>query len=201
MMQQKNSNKPSTLTAKNTPAVDKNHSYEKPDHLPEKFWDKEKSTVRLEELTKSYRLLEQQYSRLQQNAEAVHHHTAEKLQWQKERDVMESHLRDAAIFGGNWQDRKSSIIAWSENMFGKKSTSDMMATPEGVAALQWIRQGFAEPHLVKGNSAGRSFDEAGLRRMMRSPDYWRDKKPNILQKVEKGFDRLYNQSTSPRFKT
>lgn len=36
-------------------------------------------------------------------------------------------------------------------------------------------------------------DEAGLQKLMMSPKYWKDQDPKLLQKVTRGFERLYPQ--------
>ncbi len=180
----------------------------RPENLPAKFWDEQKKTVRLDEMAKSYKFLEQQHSRLQQANEQANlqakNLAEQKEALEKERDAMATTARDANLFGGDWQSQKSSTVAWAENIFGKKIAAELTATAEGVNALQWLRRGMAEPHLLPtsgaGNGGNPNLDEAALRRLMKRPSYWRDKKPDVLQKVEKGFDRLYGAVANPRRK-
>ncbi|MDI9314447.1 MAG: hypothetical protein QM529_07235 [Hydrotalea sp.] len=172
----------------------------KPAHLPDKFWDAATKTTRVDDLAKSYLALEQQHGRLQaatQKSTATNKELlADKTRIEKEKNTMAAQLQDAAMFGGDWQGEKQSTMTWAENVFGADIARDIMAQPAGLRAMQRMRQemklGLAEPNLLGAHGNNNNApDEATLRRLMKTPGYWRDKKPEVLQKVQSGFDRLY----------
>jgi len=52
--------------------------------------------------------------------------------------------------------------------------------------------GEGEPAMSRdGMSSGAPETEESLRAMMRDPKYWRDHDPAVVQRVRRGFQRLY----------
>ncbi len=66
----------------------------------------------------------------------------------------------------------------------------LAASPNGVRALNRLMAS-DEPSLLPAGDTAPGLDEAGLRRLMDDPRYWRDADPGIVRQVEDGFRRLY----------
>lgn len=98
-------------------------------------------------------------------------------------------------FGGA---EKWDIISKQLQDFGKKNLPQsayegLCCSYDGVMALYNMMKLNANSPLAKQN--GGSFDaldENGLRNMMQSPKYWRDRDPAFIAKVSEGFQRLYS---------
>lgn len=98
-------------------------------------------------------------------------------------------------FGGA---EKWDIISKQLQDFGKKNLPQsayegLCCSYDGVMALYNMMKLNSNSPLAKQN--GGSFDaldESGLRNMMQSPKYWRDRDPAFIAKVSEGFQRLYS---------
>lgn len=81
--------------------------------------------------------------------------------------------------------------------FGKKNLpSDVLAglssSYAGVMALYRLMQnGKGVALSVKAADNAAVMDEKGLQALMRSPKYWRDKDPGVMEKVRQGFEQMY----------
>jgi len=62
---------------------------------------------------------------------------------------------------------------------------------EGVKTLHKM-MGEGEPAMSRdGQSYGAPETEESLRALMRDPKYWRDHDPAVVERVQRGFQRLY----------
>lgn len=97
-------------------------------------------------------------------------------------------------FGGS---EKWSIISKQLQEFGTKNLPEsayegLCCSYDGVMALyNMMKIGSNSPIAKDGSGSFDGLDETGLRNMMQSPKYWRDRDPAFIAKVSEGFQRLY----------
>ena len=98
-------------------------------------------------------------------------------------------------FGGT---EKWNIISKQLQEFGQKNLpasayEGLCCSYDGVVALhQMMKSHSASPLAKDGGASFDALDENGLRTMMQSPKYWRDRDPAFIAKVSEGFQRLYS---------
>lgn len=232
-----------------TPAEDIIAS-DKPESVPDKFWDNDKKEIRVEALLNSYLALEKRLSkmvplpetdddkkRLQKimglpdsadlyqvnlqsdvididpelnarlhakgftndQVQEIYDLATEKLvpmilemaaEFQADRELE----RLVKEFGGT---EKWGIISNQLQEFGRKNLPQsayegLCCSYDGVMALyHMMKSGSSSPIAKGGNGSFEALDESGLRTMMQSPKYWRDRDPAFIAKVSEGFQRLY----------
>jgi hypothetical protein len=236
--------------ASDEPEVDESEKPVRPDEIPEKFWDAERGTLRVDALLKSYRELERKLSarfappgadapeeertrfrraigvpdtaeeyaveprheligpdpevntRLHQagftpsQVQLVYDLAAERLlpivaeaasQFEAERQ--RDRLR--AEFGGEERFRRVArqVSAWGRANLVPPVFEALSTTAEGVIALHRMMEK-GEPAVARQAEAPEGMDEAGLRKMMRDPRYWRNREPDFVRRVTEGFRRL-----------
>ncbi|ATR19880.1 Hypothetical protein RMHFA_03554 [Roseomonas mucosa] len=132
----------------------------------------------------------------QDQAQLVYDLAAEKLlpviaeaaaQYEAQRQL--DRLREE--FGGEERFAQLSrqISAWGRANLPAEVFEALSTTAEGVKALHaMMRKG--EPAMARSAEAPEGMDEAGLRRMMRDPRYWRSREPEFVRRVTEGFRRL-----------
>ncbi|UFN47959.1 hypothetical protein LPC08_18360 [Roseomonas sp. OT10] len=224
----------------------------RPPGIPEKFWDAETGTLRVEALLKSYRELERKLSQrggfappgpdspeeeriaflramgvpeapegyeiaskhalcgadpevnaklhaagfTPAQAQLVYDLAAERLLpivaeaaagYEAQRQL--DRLRER--FGGEERFARvaQQIAAWGKANLPAEVFAALSTTAEGVMALHGMMQK-AEPSMARSAEAPEPDDEAGLRRMMRDPRYWRTREPEFVKRVTEGFRRL-----------
>ena len=223
---------------------------ERPEEVPEKFWDAERGALRTEALLKSYRELERRLSArfappaedapeeerqrfrraigvpetaeeyvVQQRHELVgadpevnamlHRAGFTPAQVQVVYDLAADRLlpivaeaagqfeaerqrdRLRAEFGGEERFRRAAkqIAAWGKVNLPAEVVAALSTTADGVIALHRMMEK-GEPVLARQGAAPEPMDEAGLRKMMRDPRYWRSREPDFVKKVTDGFRRL-----------
>lgn len=97
-------------------------------------------------------------------------------------------------FGGS---EKWGVVSNQLQEFGRKNLPSsaydgLCCSYDGVMALyNMMKSGSASPIAKGGNTSFEALDENGLRNMMQSPKYWRDRDPTFIAKVSEGFQRLY----------
>jgi len=97
-------------------------------------------------------------------------------------------------FGGS---EKWNIISMQLQEFGKKNLPNsayegLCCSYDGVMALHnMMKTGAANPIAKKDGASFEALDEKGLRNMMQSPKYWKDRDPAFIAKVSEGFQRIY----------
>ena len=223
---------------------------DKPNSVPDKFWDADKKEIRIEALLNSYLALEKRLSKMIPLPETDDDKkriqkimglpdTADLYQVNLQSDVIDidpelnarlhakgftndqvQEIYDLATeklvpmilemaaefqadrelerlvkeFGGA---EKWDIISKQLQDFGKKNLPEsayegLCCSYDGVMALYNMMKLNSNSPLANQN--GGSFDaldENGLRNMMQSPKYWRDRDPAFIAKVSEGFQRLY----------
>ncbi|MCX8516375.1 MAG: hypothetical protein ORN57_05255, partial [Alphaproteobacteria bacterium] len=72
---------------------------QRPDFLPEKFWDEEHQQVRLAELSKSYSALEKQFGKNRSDLQKLEKLQAEKNTLEENQARLQADLETATLFG------------------------------------------------------------------------------------------------------
>ncbi len=96
-------------------------------------------------------------------------------------------------FGGpeRWAHVARQLNAWGKAHLPDDVLEVMGASYDGVMALHRM-MGADEPGVADRDAATPgSIDEAGLRKLMEDPKYWRDRDPALIAKVRDGFKQLY----------
>ena len=98
-------------------------------------------------------------------------------------------------FGGKerFEQVARQITAWAKQNVSADILDALSTTYEGVMALYKMMQSNEPVMMPKGYVVSESLDEEGLKKMMMSPKYWKDKDPELLKKVADGFNRLYQR--------
>lgn len=108
-----------------------------------------------------------------------------------ERRAMAERL--AAHFGGKerWREISRQLRAWGEARLPAEAFQALASSVEGVLALHQMMRA-QEPSLIDGREPeGQPIGESELRSMMRDPRYWRDRDPEFVKRVTRGFQKLY----------
>jgi hypothetical protein len=96
-------------------------------------------------------------------------------------------------FGGPeaWRKTSAQIKAYAEANLPKETQDALSGSFEGVLALyEMMRK--AEPDIVgQAGSSQLAVTEDSLRELIRDPRYWRDRDPEIVQRVTAGYRNLY----------
>jgi hypothetical protein len=96
-------------------------------------------------------------------------------------------------FGGPeaWRKTAAQIKAYAEANLPEETHDALAGSYEGVLALyEMMRK--AEPDIVGQAGSGQlAVTEDSLRELIRDPRYWRDRDPEIVQKVTAGYRNLY----------
>jgi len=101
--------------------------------------------------------------------------------------------RLAEHFGGEerWREMSAQLRDWGNAKLGDGAFADLAGSYEGVLALHQLMSR-DEPELLNaGQAASSPVGEEGLKELMRDPRYWRDHDPVMVNKIKKGFARLY----------
>ena len=107
----------------------------------------------------------------------------------RQRIALENH------FGGKerFEQIARQINSWAKQNVSAEVLDALSTTYEGVLALYKMMQSEEPAMMPKGMPTENGLDEEGLKKLMMSPKYWRDKDPDTLKKVADGFNRLYPQ--------
>ena len=98
-------------------------------------------------------------------------------------------------FGGPEQFNKLArqISEWGEKNLDESTFNALAKTKNGILTLYQMMQGKVESPLIQGKGQFAPLDdEKTLRQLMQDPKYWRDQDPELVQRVEAGFKRLYD---------
>lgn len=96
-------------------------------------------------------------------------------------------------FGGAdaWRKTAAQIKAFAEANLPEELHTAMAGSYEGVLALHDMMRK-SEPEIVgKAGSGQIGLSEESLRELVRDPRYWRDRDPEIVQRVTEGYRNLY----------
>lgn len=98
-------------------------------------------------------------------------------------------------FGGKerFEQVARQLTAWAKQNVSADVLDALSTTYEGVIALYKMMQTNEPVMMPKGMPTENGLDEEGLKKLMMSPKYWKDKDPAVLKKVAEGFNRLYPQ--------
>ena len=94
----------------------------------------------------------------------------------------------SAYFGG--QERFDETSAWAKQNLRPEVYDALASTAEGVIALYKMMSS-NEPLLGRDTGFDGELSEQSLRKMMEDPRYWRDKDTAYINKITKGFQKLY----------
>ena len=97
-----------------------------------------------------------------------------------------------SYFGGQerFDEVARQISAWAKQNLRPEVYDALASTAEGVIALYKMMSS-NEPLLGKENAPHGELSEQSLRKMMEDPRYWRDKDTAYINKITKGFEKLY----------
>jgi hypothetical protein len=96
-------------------------------------------------------------------------------------------------FGGQeaWRTTAAQIKSYAEANLPEELYSALAGSFEGVLALHEMMRK-AEPEIVGQAGSGQlAVTEDSLRELVRDPRYWRDRDPEIVQRVTAGYRSLY----------
>lgn len=96
-------------------------------------------------------------------------------------------------FGGpeGWRTTAAQIKAYADANLPKELQAALAASYEGILALHEMMRK-AEPDIVGQAGSGQlAVTEDSLRELIRDPRYWRDRDPEIVQRVTAGYRNLY----------
>jgi len=97
-------------------------------------------------------------------------------------------------FGGDerWREIARQIDVWGRSRLPERMFNVLSTTYEGVLVMHRMMGG-EEPGLLRDGAANElPASEAELKQLMRDPRYWRQQDPTVVDKVRKGFRRLYD---------
>jgi len=96
-------------------------------------------------------------------------------------------------FGGpeGWRTTSAQIRAYAEANLPEELQTALASSYEGILALHEMMRK-AEPDIVGQAGSGQvAVTEDSLRELIRDPRYWRDRDPEIVQRVTAGYRNLY----------
>ncbi len=97
-------------------------------------------------------------------------------------------------FGGteSWREMSRQLLAFGQKNMPADVLDSLASSFEGVLALHRMMKS-DEPLLKKRADNPSAVDEGELRSLMRSPQYWRERDPSVIEKVTQGFQKLYGK--------
>ena len=98
----------------------------------------------------------------------------------------------SSYFGGQerFDEVSRQISGWAKQNLRPEVYDALASTAEGVIALYKMMSS-NEPMLGKEAGFEGELNEQSLRKMMKDPRYWRDKDTAYINKITKGFEKLY----------
>ena len=97
-------------------------------------------------------------------------------------------------FGGaeRFNEIARQLSAWGEKNLDSNTFNTLATSKDGIMTLYRMMQENQEAPMIEGKSAlNTKDDEITLRRLMQDPKYWKQQDPELVQRVERGFRRLY----------
>ncbi len=192
-----------------------------PDWLPPKFWDAKNQEVRVYDLAKSYKLLEKRLSgggsvvdkSVDESVDESGDNPVDKSEDKmlessneviesddnfssevSESDIIAATVELEQIFGGSeqWQRLQPQLSSWGRRNLPLSAYEALSSSVEGIQALHKLMlSSGSEPRLAEGGGLPSALDEGRLRQMMQDPRYWREREPEFINKVLRGFQHLY----------
>jgi len=98
----------------------------------------------------------------------------------------------SSYFGGRerFDEVSRQLSGWAKQHLRPEVYDALASTAEGVIALYKMMSS-NEPLLSRETGGEGELSEQSLRKMMEDPRYWRDKDTAYINKITKGFERLY----------
>lgn len=95
-------------------------------------------------------------------------------------------------FGGRdkFNEISRQISGWAKQNVNPDIYDALGSTAEGVIAL-YNMMSSSEPALSREGGTSSELSEESLRKMMEDPRYWRDKDNSYVNKITRGFEKLY----------
>ena len=97
-------------------------------------------------------------------------------------------------FGGaeRFNEIARQLSAWGEKNLDANTFNTLATSKDGIMTLYRMMQEKQEAPVMAGKSTlNAKDDEMTLRRLMQDPKYWKQQDPELVQRVERGFRRLY----------
>ena len=97
-------------------------------------------------------------------------------------------------FGGpeRFNEIARQLSAWGEKNLDANTFNTLATSKDGIMTLYHLMQEKQEAPVIAGKSElNTKEDEITLRRLMQDPKYWKEQDPELVQRVERGFRRLY----------
>lgn len=97
-------------------------------------------------------------------------------------------------FGGaeRFNEIARQLSAWGEKNLDTNTFNTLSTSKDGIMTLYRMMQEKQEAPVMAGKSQlNAKDDEMTLRRLMQDPKYWKEQDPELVQRVERGFRRLY----------
>ena len=97
-------------------------------------------------------------------------------------------------FGGaeRFNEIARQLSAWGEKNLDTNTFNTLATSKDGIMTLYHMMQEKQEAPVMAGKSVlNAKDDEMTLRRLMQDPKYWKEQDPELVQRVERGFRRLY----------
>ena len=115
------------------------------------------------------------------------------------REIARSHRADLEIrqleacFGGpeKWRTASRQIRDWARAHLQPETYEALADSSDGILAMYRMMTGDGEPALMHGGAVPPESDERELRKLIRSPRYWRERDPATVRRVAEGFGRIY----------
>ena len=97
-------------------------------------------------------------------------------------------------FGGaeRFNEIARQLSQWGEKNLDANTFNTLATSKDGIMTLYHMMQEKQETPVMQAKSVlNAKDDEATLRRLMQDPKYWKEQDPELVQRVERGFRRLY----------
>jgi len=96
-------------------------------------------------------------------------------------------------FGGpdKWSEVSRQLLAFGQKNLPADVLGGLASSYEGVMALHSMMKSNKTLSFGNGGEDAPAVDEFEIKKMMQSPQYWRDKDPTVIAKVTEGFKKLY----------
>lgn len=96
-------------------------------------------------------------------------------------------------FGGQeqWAEVSRQLLKYGQQNLPQNVFENLAGSYDGVMALYKMMNNNQSPAIDKQISQIGASDEKELQSMMRDPKYWKERDPQFIEKVTKGFEALY----------
>lgn len=101
--------------------------------------------------------------------------------------------RLSAHFGGKekWEEIRSQLSMWAKRHLPENALQALSGSHEGILLIHRMMSDESEKTLLREGRKEEGLNEKELHQLIRDPRYWRDGDTEIINRVRKGFQRLY----------